>query len=144
MDELRFDIKQNAAGAAVVTPVINGRPLPELVGEFERERGFADPTGGYDGIIPEFIRYGPLDEYFLGRARDWLLTNPQRIYVLGCECGEVGCWPLIATVEVDDGAVRWSQFEQPHRSKRDYSGLGPFEFEKGAYQRSLAPIASLT
>jgi hypothetical protein len=37
------------------------------------------------------------------------------IALLGCDCGEVGCWPLESPVLVDDGPVTWRGFTQPFR-----------------------------
>jgi len=58
--------------------------------------------------------------------------------VLACgACGELGCWPLYAAVSVGGESVTWSAFEQPHRRDRDYTGLGPFEFDREQYQAAV-------
>jgi hypothetical protein len=73
-------------------------PLPEMIASFEREHHF-EPAGGYGGLIPEWFKYGPLDRYFLGDFdRDSYFARMDRVYLLGCQCGEVGCWPLIARI----------------------------------------------
>jgi hypothetical protein len=47
-------------------------------------------------------------------------------------------------VRVDRDRVRWSDFAQPHRAIRDYSGLGPYEFELPEYLGALrGAIATL-
>lgn len=64
----------------------------------------------------------------MGRKASHLHSGPaEKTVLLGCECGEPGCWPLMARVEVGAEQVAWSDFEQPHR--RDnwaYAGFGPF------------------
>jgi hypothetical protein len=39
---------------------------------------------------------------------------------------------------VTDDHVTWDAFEQPHRKARDYSGFGPFRFERHQYDEGLA------
>jgi len=65
------------------TPVIDGRPLMDLVTEFETQRGH-DPAGGYGGVVFDFGEFGPVDNYS-GKADE--------TFVLGCDCG-IGCWPV--------------------------------------------------
>jgi len=60
-----------------------------------------------------------------------------RVPLLVCDCGEPGCWPLMATVEVTDHEVVWRDFRQPHREKWDYTALGPFTFDRAEYARAL-------
>ncbi|VTR76625.1 hypothetical protein [Cellulomonas hominis] len=82
------------------------------------ERGFA-PAGEYAGLVP---------------ARLWLL---------GCDCGEVGCWPLEADVVLTDHQVTWSGFAQPHRPAWSYAGVGPFVFDRRQYEDAVATSAAL-
>jgi hypothetical protein len=68
-----------------VTPFLDGFSLASLVGEFERTQGY-EPPNGYGGIIPEWFRYGPLEDYFLGHHPEG--SNWARLggaWVLGCE-----------------------------------------------------------
>src|SRR5690606_38340498 len=46
-------------------------------------------------------------------TRYWI--NRGAVALLGCECGEVGCWPLNAQVFHDGGLVTWRGFAQPFR-----------------------------
>ena len=122
----------------LVTPVIDGTPLTELVTAFEKSHGYNDPSGGYGGLIPAFFRYGPAEIYFLGRSDRHVDSS---IYLLGCDCGEVGCWPLRAAVSVDADTVTWSGFQQPYREKRDYSDFGPFVFARPQYEKAVRELA---
>ena len=123
-----------------VTPVINGVPLTQLVASFESGQHF-EPAGGYGGLVPQFFDYGPLDRYLMGDCEpDSHWANLDGIYVLGCDCGEVGCWPLLCRVTLDGEAVVWDQFKQPHRKERDYSEFGPFVFDAAQYRTAASDL----
>jgi hypothetical protein len=139
---LSFDVSKGQEGCVtVITPRVDGVMLTSLAEQFEQIHGLSDPAGGYGGLIPEFFLYGPLDRYFLGKSETPCFENtPERIFILGCECGEVGCWPLTCSVDVQDGAVTWQGFEQPHRPARDYSMFGPFVFDRKQYEEALRSL----
>ncbi|WP_305788176.1 hypothetical protein [Symbioplanes lichenis] len=139
-DEIRFDCRRrNDGGVLEVVPWIGGVPLTELIDRFEIAAGMRPAGGAYGGLIPEFFRFGPMGEHFSGRSTG--VTGP-KTPVLGCECGEWGCWPLLAVVTVSDDQVRWDAFEQPHRKARDYSGFGPFRFDRRQYDDALAVLVT--
>lgn len=118
-----------------VVPVVNGRSLVDLVSAFEAAQGW-EPAGGYSGLVPDHFRFGELTQYYLGReTRQW--PERGRAWLLGCDCGEVGCWPLDASIEVTGDRVVWQDFRQPHRPKRAYQGFGPFVFAREVYERSV-------
>src|ERR1035438_5522687 len=75
-----------------LTPLLSGTPLTELVLSFEREHSF-EPAGGYAGL-PNWSSYGPLERYFMGESDDEFFAKG--CYLLECNCGIVGCWPLLA------------------------------------------------
>jgi hypothetical protein len=52
-------------------------------------------------------RFGDLRQYLVGRQPPW---PGERVPLLGCDCGEWGCWPLVATVRSESGTVTWSEF----------------------------------
>jgi hypothetical protein len=129
-------------GTFSITPIVNGTPLPEIVAAFEREQHF-EPTGGYGGLIPTWFEYGALDQYFLGHfEKDSYFARKNRVYLLGCQCGEVGCWPLVARIRTESKFVVWDSFEQPHRKDRDYSKFGPFVFDGEQYRQAIAALVS--
>ena len=128
--------RETRDGLFALVPEIGGRRLIDLVAAYETARGYA-PSGGYGGIVPAHFNFGPLDEYYLGTAaHQW--PRPGAAWVLGCECGEVGCWPLTTQITVSDDTVTWSGFSQPHRTDWDYTGFGPFEFDRTEYERAVA------
>lgn len=124
-----------------VVPLVDSAGLTELIARREAERGY-DSTGAYAGLVPEFFRFGELRRYFLGEGagEDWF-DAPGKIALLGCECGEVGCWPLAARVSVSADLIGWSAFEQPFRKERDYSQFGPFELGPPGYKDVLAELS---
>jgi hypothetical protein len=125
-----------------ITPFVNDVSLSQLVSEFEKARGY-EPAGGYNGIVPKWFKYGPLEKYFLGEHDPdsyWAKLGAE--YILGCECGEVGCWPLECRIKIQSEDVIWHRFRQPHRSARDYSQFGPFVFAGAQYRDALTKLVA--
>jgi hypothetical protein len=123
-------------------PCIDGVSLADLVTAFERSRGYDDPAGGYAGIVPSHFRLGSLPGYFLGQAKPPEGGHQCEIFALFCECGEAGCWPLVAHVSLSKDQVIWKHFSQPHRPKRDYSAFGPFNFDRLQYEQAVVRATS--
>lgn len=132
---VEFRVSATAQGVVQVVPFVDGVSLLERVGDHEREQGH-DLAGKYAGLAPAHFQFGDLSAYYLGLEDDqW--PESGRVAFLGCECGEVGCWPLEASVVVTDQAVAWFNFGQPFRPDWDYSGFGPFVFERGQYDPAV-------
>ena len=92
-NDLTFDIAPvdvaQPDGATSIAPRIDDVALIELVRKFELGHGYA-PAGGYSGIIPQHFNFGDLKTYYLGVApNQW--PHPGHAWVLGCDCGDVGC-----------------------------------------------------
>lgn len=122
-------------GPVQIVPEVNGRSLVDLVTEFEESRSFT-PAGGYAGLVPAHFTFGDLARYYLGEEPEqW--PKPGHLWLLGCECGEVGCWPLEARVTATDETVAWSNFHTPQRAGRDYTGFGPFLFARDHYDLAV-------
>lgn len=120
-----------------IVPVIDGTSLVDLVKGYETARGWS-PAGGYAGLLPDILDCRDLTEYFAGKS--W--RDDTRIWVLGCDCGEPGCWPLETQIDITGSTVTWSRFKQPYRPARDYSELGPFIFGKTAYHAAVESAAT--
>lgn len=139
MNELSF-VVADREGSVELVPVIDGVSLVHLVGDYESAHGMT-PSGGYAGLIPAYFNFGDLTTYYLGQnERQWPGTG--RMWLLGCDCGEVGCWPLEVTTTIADGQVTWTDFRQPHRPTWDYAEFGPFTFEESQYRDAVAGAAS--
>ena len=133
-DTVVFEI--TAEDPAEIVPVVNGRSLIDLVADFEKARRW-ELAGDYSGLVPASFSFGDLTQYYLGRAaRQW--PGPGRAWLLGCDCGEVGCWPFDARIDVTDDLVLWQDFHQPHRAARDYRSFGPLVFDRSEYDRAVA------
>lgn len=138
--QLSFHLTLLSGGATVVTPCIDGTALSDLAKAYEITRGYDDPAGGYGGLVPDYMRFGPLDDYFLGRGKSPCRQDDGTQYMLGCQCGEVGCWPLIGRVVELPDAYEWRDFYNPYREARDYQGFGPFRFEASGYAQAVAQM----
>ncbi|HEX7295557.1 MAG TPA: hypothetical protein VF251_07380 [Pyrinomonadaceae bacterium] len=131
---------------------INGRDLVELVraveNPFASKEGHASIAGAYAGLPPNDDTCPP-SKHFLGEPAHPIYRYGEKTQVLGCECGEPGCWPLICLIEARPTRVKWSEFDQPHRTNQRtknpwrYDGLGPFEFDRGQYERALEALRPL-
>lgn len=122
----------------VVDVFINNRRLIDMVREvelpFARNEGNPEIAGGYLGLPPEAV-------FLPGRG---FLDNPDEWYgqegksaVLGCECGEPGCWPFLVKIKLETDRVIWDGFEQPYRKKWKYDKLEPFVFDREQYENQL-------
>jgi hypothetical protein len=146
VDTIRFEHGERADPADdlvnAVDIFVNGRNFVDILREVElpfaaRDRQ-PDLAGSYAGLPPEDI--------FLPSLR--LLGEPTTYYdhdssegkfaVLGCECGDPGCWPLRVKIDLRDDAVIWDGFEQPHRSAWRYDALRPFVFDRAQYISALS------
>lgn len=136
---LSFARDEFESGVIAFMPCIDGEPFGDIVERYERLRGYTDPAGGYGGLVPAFYRYGPATAYFLGIDTvhgDYKAPT----YFLGCQCGEVGCWPIEGNITVEDSEVVWGEFTNPYRPERDYTRLGPFRFERTAYLKAVSEL----
>ena len=115
--------------ARELLPVVDGTSLVDLAAEFERASKY-EPSGKYAGLVVDYYRFGDLRTYLTGSRAEW---PGERVPLLGCDCGEWGCWPLVARVSHDAQVIRWDTFRQPHRPGRDYGGFGPFVFDATSY-----------
>ncbi len=61
------------------------------------------PISDSGGLVPEYYRFGPAREHWFGLREFSGRTGV--IPVLGCSCGEWGCWPTYATVVADEETV---------------------------------------
>ncbi|MGW7661186.1 hypothetical protein [Streptomyces sp. NPDC054756] len=137
---IRFDCRRRGdGGPLVVVPHIDGTPLTELIDGFELAGGMKPAGDAYGGLIPEFFRFGPMEEHFLGRSTS---ASGAKTPVLACECGEWGCWPLLARMTPAADLVVWDAFEQPHRPSRDYEAFGPFRFARASYEDALRTLSA--
>jgi hypothetical protein len=149
MDEVRFELaKAGGDYADDLTQIrieVNGTDLVDLVrqAELPSAEGDDEPelAGTYVGLVPGYIRMD-LAGQFLGGSGTWLYSEGEgKTALLSCNCGEVGCSPLLARVTVDEDTVTWDEFEQPTRPDWDYDGFG-FTFARPQYEQALLDLHS--
>ncbi|WP_405062594.1 hypothetical protein OG474_13395 [Kribbella sp. NBC_01505] len=129
MRQVGFELRPWEDSGTELVPLVNGVSLIELVARYERNEGLK-PADGYAGLV----LYGDLPS----GLRAYLTGGPGTPYaLLGCDCGDMGCWPLAAQIHADADTVTWDSFRQPHRPEWDYSGFGPFTFDRAQYDEAL-------
>ncbi|MEV4925011.1 hypothetical protein [Streptomyces roseoverticillatus] len=68
-NEIWFGCQQRGdGGVLVILPRIDGVPLTELIDNFEIAAGMQPAGDAYGGLIPQFFRFGPIQDHFLGRS----------------------------------------------------------------------------
>jgi hypothetical protein len=144
MDTLRLELTDGGPTGPGMRYLINDADLLGLVKTVEQP--FADAedhsniAGSY-GALPHSLFVARRDD-FMGLGARWPGTGRVVLYVCG-GCGEEGCWPLLTDVSVDASTVTWRNFQQPYRSETsvaghwDLSRLGPFVFDRAAYEAEL-------
>ena len=138
MNAIEFRLRTEALGVGevvTVTPYVDGVSLVERARRVEaRQAGKErDLAGSYAGLVVGRARWQ--DWYSGVRPQVWFGDGDSCL--LGCGCGDTGCWPLTARVTVGVKTVVWAGFRTGHR-EWDLSALGPFTFARGAYEAALA------
>lgn len=136
MDTVRFTV-DDSAGTTEIMITISGAPLIDLARTAEQP--WADGEGN-PHLAGSYMGLGP---WAIGGSSAHFLTQPRAVWfgdgdtvLLGCDCGEWGCWPLTADISASDDRVVWTHFRQGHRDW-DLSTLGPFTFARAAYEQAL-------
>jgi hypothetical protein len=140
--KIRFDLQPwEFGGEYALVPYVDNVSLIHLVAGYEHAAGF-DVAGKYAGLVLGRFSCGDLTAYLGGRPDSPHWARLGVIALLGCTCGEVGCWPLYAQVIVDRQAVTWRGFHQPFRQHRDYGSFGPFAFRRTQYDSAVRQVAA--
>lgn len=135
MDIVRFSVASETSGIEIE---INGQRLEEFARVAELPLASSDGEPDLAGMYAPFGASGlwpDIAPHFMGSpTASWF--NDGDTVLIGCECGEWGCWPLTADIVINRSEVTWSHFRQGHRDW-DLSGLGPFVFERAQYEAAL-------
>ncbi|WP_319672758.1 hypothetical protein [Streptomyces sp. ME18-1-4] len=102
---------------------------PELEDQFEEEEQERESA---ELIWRQHDGLGVLD--FTGNH---FLDAADRTPLLGCPCGLWQCWTLMARIGTTSTTVTWSAFHQPEREEWGELPIGPFVFERTAYETAL-------
>lgn len=140
MAAIGFRLRTEALGVGevvTVTPYIDGVSLVERARRVEAGPAKADRqpdlAGSYAGLVVGEARWQ--DWYSGVRPQVWFGDGDSCL--LGCLCGDTGCWPLTAKITVGGDTVVWESFRTGHRAW-DLAALGPFTFSRRAYDAALA------
>jgi hypothetical protein len=142
---VRFDIRpwgDSFDRARELLPFVDNVSLVDLVSGYEHAAGF-DVPGAYAGVVLDHFKFGDLTAYLFGQPDSVYWASRGAIALLGCDCGEVGCWPLESEVRIDNDLVTWRGFVQPFRPQRDYGSFGPFTFRRSQYERAIREAAAV-
>jgi len=144
MDSIAFAVSEGKdAGVHII---INGRDLIEVIRgielPFATREGHPRIAGAYSGL-PAHRVFLP-SRHFLGEPEPIYSDGEGRTYVLECECGEPGCWPLAVRIQVGEREIVWHDFHQPHRGPDSkagawrYDALRSFTFDRQLYEQELS------
>lgn len=126
-------------GEPCVDIKVDGMALEEHARRAELKSARADRqerlAGAYGGLTHLDAICWP-SRHFLG-APALSGSGDSDTVLLGCDCGDWGCWPLFAEVQVSAVTVIWREFRNGHRPAWDLSRLGPFEFDRDQYELAL-------
>ena len=121
----------------MIVPHLSGVPLQELVRKVElpaaRREGNADLAGSYAGLRTEAVRWP--SRHYLGQPVLSVFDDGDTV-LLGCGCGDWGCWPFTAIITIEHDVVTWSGYRTGHRDW-DYRELRDFTFDRGQYERAV-------
>lgn len=127
MDHLTFLIEERPGNLNdhIALPMVNGRSLIDYVKEIEAEYN-SGLAGLYDGIRPDRLLKGLKNAAPGGES-----------YILECDCGVPGCWPVVMYIMQTENSYIWKNFRHDHRDEWDYSNMPIFEFDREQYEKAL-------
>jgi hypothetical protein len=123
-----------AGGGAYTRLSVNDEPLVQMVRRWELQ--LVGPAGETHlaGAYRPLWGYGFERGLFFGRPASENLDYGDRVALMGCVCGDVGCWPFLASIEVTEDEIAWTAFRQPHRRRWNYARLPRLLFERSQYE----------
>jgi hypothetical protein len=124
-------------GGAVTRVLLNGEDLLEVIRRCELPSASASGEAHLAGWYAPLWGYRFESELFFGEPLDPELRHRDGVILMGCNCGVIGCWPLVVRMRMTNDCVTWTSFEQPFRSRWDYSSLEPLAFERSAYESEV-------
>lgn len=145
MERIEFRTIEQELGIGGVfptlVPYLNGVPLPDLVHKIELPfacaEGKPDLAGSYVGLLRDEVCW-PSRHYLGDPVLSWFGDGDT--VLLGCGCGDWGCWPFTTIVEVTEDTVTWSGYRTGHRDW-DYRKLRDIAFDRAQYEAALHATA---
>jgi hypothetical protein len=144
MERIEFRTLEQELGVGVfptIVPHLNGVPLPDLIRKVEmpsaRREGNPDLAGKYAGLVDDAVRW-PSRHYLGTPTLSWF--DDGDTVLLGCDCGDWGCWPFTAIITLTKNTVTWSGYRTGHRDW-DYRELRDITFDRGQYEQAVRATA---
>jgi hypothetical protein len=144
VDSIAFSVSNDKIARAQI--IINGKDFIEIIREIELPfavcEGSPHIAGAYSYLAAQTVLMP--SRHFLGNPEPIYSDGEGRTYVLECECGEPGCWPLAVRIVLRESEVVWCDFRQEHRRTDSkgghwsYDALAPFTFDRSSYEQALA------
>lgn len=123
-----------------IVPYLSGVPLAELLRGVElpaaRRRGHASLAGDYAGLTGDAVRWP--GRHYLGEPHESLSGRDS--VLLGCTCGDTGCWPFSAVVHLGEDTVVWTDYAHGFLDA-DYCELREFTFDRAQYEDAVRATA---
>lgn len=114
----------------------------ERVAAGEEPYGLRIEPGQY--MYPTIGQLRRTGELSFGYAQRYFVIEPDdsdfnATVLLGCNCGEPGCWMLLIKSQTENNVITWSDFRQFHRPAWKYY-LGPYIFDSSKYHQELKRV----
>ncbi len=140
MERIEFRVVQqrleHLGSRPALVPHLSGTPLPDLLRRVElpsaRRDGQPELAGSYAGLLGDEVRWP--SRHYLGEPV--LTCGDGGTVLLGCRCGDWGCWPFSAVVAVGPDVVTWSGYRHGHRDW-DYDDLHDLVFDRAQYEDAV-------
>jgi hypothetical protein len=138
---ISFRVLPFQAGTVQVIPIIDGELLTVIVQRFRSYDRNQPSNDEYAGLISEYFKFGVARKHFYGRRGAYMIAGC--VPLLGCSCGEWGCNPVMARIEVLSAHVVWNSFNGGNpTSASEFGGLH-FEFERRAYEAAVVGVSPI-
>jgi hypothetical protein len=127
VDRIRFVVGTVELGVGPdvrADPVINGRRLVALLNE----------AAGGDVVL------AGLPPHHLRQLAHLEATEPRRMQVLGCGCGDTQCSSANVEVVASDDQVVWRNFQAGRYPDETWGAIGPFQFDRAEYDAAIAQL----
>jgi hypothetical protein len=122
---LQLDDETESVWDDEIVFVVNGRDLRSLVAN--KGRDWIGPPTQLIRDFPEQLRGGP------DRWEDPVDPWYDRAAILACGCGQPGCDAVLARITTTPTSVIWDLTDKTGEPLP----VGPFEFDRGAYEAAL-------
>jgi hypothetical protein len=138
---ISFRVLPYSADIVQVIPVVDGELLTVIVQRLRSYDRSQPSNDEYGGLIPKYFKFGLARQHFYGRRGAYKIAGC--VPLLGCFCGEWGCNPIMARIDVSIAHVRWSNFNGNNpKFTTEFSGLN-FYFARRDYDAAVVGVTDI-